>query len=112
MRDSKGRWLPGQSANPAGPPKGYSRLAPLRDRIMGRVPEIIDTLIAQALAGDVQASRLLLERVFPALKPEAREVVIDLEADHTLTEQAKTILLVAARGEIPIDSAAHLLGAA
>ena len=109
-RDKKGRFLPGQSGNPAGPGRGYGRIGALREQILEHVPDIIETLIQQARGGDVAAAKILLDKVLPSLKPEGREVVIDLTPDESLTEAARTVLASAARGDTPPEAAMQLLG--
>jgi hypothetical protein len=46
--------------------------------------KIIDTLKAQALAGDAQAIRIILDRVLPALRPVDIPTVLALPADGWL----------------------------
>ena len=55
-------------------------MAKLRAGIAERVPDILDRLTEAALAGDVQAARLLLERVLPPVKP------VELPVELTLAE--------------------------
>ena len=61
-------WAKGQSGNPKGRPAGSGEVAKLRAAIAGQVPAILESLTAAALAGDVQAARLLLERALPPIK--------------------------------------------
>lgn len=111
-RDRRGRWLPGQSANPAGKKPGTGRVAQFRAAIGEAVPEIIATLIAQAKAGDVQAAKVLMERALPALRPESMpQALVALPAGGSLADKGEAIIAAAAEGRIGVNEAAQLLGA-
>ena len=103
-------WKPGQSGNPEGRKRGSGEVAKLRAAIVAHVPTIIERLTAAALAGDVGAARLLLERVIPPLK--AAEVAVPLALpDGTLTEQGRAVLGAVAAGRIAPGQGAALLAA-
>ena len=103
-------WKPGQSGNPKGRPPGAGEVAKLRAAIAGQVPAILQSLTAAALAGDVQAARLLLERTLPALKPAEQAQALHLP-DGTLTAQGRAVLAAVAAGELAPGQGAALLGA-
>ena len=103
-------WKPGQSGNPKGRPPGAGEVAKLRAAIAGQVPAILQSLTAAALAGDVQAARLLLERTLPALKPAEQAQALHLP-DGTLTTQGRAVLAAVAAGELAPGQGAALLGA-
>lgn len=103
-------WKPGQSGNPKGRPAGSGEVAKLRAAIAGQVPAILQSLTAAALAGDVQAARLLLERTLPALKPAEQAQALHLP-DGTLTTQGRAVLAAVAAGELAPGQGAALLGA-
>jgi len=104
------KWQPGQSGNPNGRPPGTGEVAKLRAGIAERVPEILERLTEAALAGDVSAARLLLERVLPPVKPV--ELPIDFAlSDGRPTEQARQVLAAAAGGTLAPDQAVSLIGA-
>ena len=104
------KWQPGQSGNPQGRPPGTGEVARLRAGIAERVPQILDRLTEAALAGDVQAARLLLERVLPPVK--AVELPVELTlGDGRPTEQARQVLAAAAGGVLAPDQAVSLIGA-
>jgi len=107
---SDGRWQPGQSGNPMVRPPGTGEVAKLRAGIAERVPEILDRLTEAALAGDVQAARLLLERVLPSIKPVELPVELTLSEGRP-TEQARQVLAAAAGGALAPDQAVSLIGA-
>lgn len=107
---SDGRWKPGQSGNPNSRPPGSGEVAQLRASIAAKVPEILAKLTELAAAGDVQAARLLLERVLPPVQ--AVELPIELPLpEGRLTEQARHVLAAAAGGALAPDQAATLIGA-
>ena len=103
-------WKPGQSGNPKGRPAGTGEVAKLRAAIAGSVPAILESLTTAALAGDVQAARLLLERALPPIKPVEATQALSLP-DGTLTEQGRAVLASVAAGELAPGQGAALLGA-
>ena len=103
-------WKPGQSGNPKGRPPGTGEVAKMRAAIAGNVPAILESLTTAALAGDVQAARLLLERALPPIKPVEQSQPLSLP-DGTLTEQGRAVLASVAAGELAPGQGAALLGA-
>ena len=103
-------WKPGQSGNPAGKPSGSGELQKLRAAIVELVPEIINQLVTAARAGDIQAARLILERVLPPVKAIEQPQPINLP-DGTLTEQGRAVLAAVAAGELAPGQGAQLLAA-
>ena len=103
-------WKPGQSGNPAGKPHGSGELQKLRAAIGVHVPEIIDQLVTAARGGDIQAARLILERVLPPMKAIEQAQAINLP-DGTLTEQGRAVLASVAAGELAPGQGAQLLAA-
>jgi hypothetical protein len=101
-------WKPGQSGNPAGRKPGTGDVAKLRAAIAGQVPDIIKNLTTAALAGDVGAARLLLERVIPPLKAAEQPAPLEMP-DGTLTDQGRAVLAAAGAGELAPSQAAQLL---
>lgn len=76
------KWKPGQSGNPKGKPKGVGSVQKLREEIGEQIPAIINQLLAAAKNGDVQAARLLLERVLPPLKAVEQASPLTLPMAH------------------------------
>ena len=103
-------WAKGVSGNPKGRPPGAGEVARLRAAIAGQVPAILQSLTAAAMAGDVQAARLLLERTLPALKPAEQAQALHLP-DGTLTAQGRAVLAAVSAGELAPGQGAALLGA-
>ena len=63
------------------------------------------------MAGDVQAARLLLERVLPPIKAVEQAQVLRLPVDGTLADQGRAVLAAVAEGELPPDLGAQMLNA-
>lgn len=104
-------WKPGQSGNPKGKPPGSGGLQKLRASIEKDIPDILAGLVTLAKAGDVQAARLLLERVLPPVKAIDQPVIIKLPAGGTLTDMATALMKSAADGVIAPSQAAQLIAA-
>jgi Family of unknown function (DUF5681) len=105
------QWQPGQTGNPKGRPPGQSEITRLRTAIASHVPSILDQLVTAAKAGDVQAARLILERVLPPLKGTEQAVELQLPKDGTLTAKATAVLNAAAAGDLAPGQAAQLIAA-
>ena len=103
-----GRWKPGESGNPKGRAPGSGEVAKLRAAIAGRVPEILDKLMTQALEGDTSAARLLLERAVAPLKAIEQPQSLTLP-DGSLTDQGRAVLRSVASGELAPGQGAALL---
>jgi hypothetical protein len=109
-RDKQGHWLPGSSGNPAGRPAGSGHVARLRAELAQELPTIIKSLIEQAKAGDIQAIRIILDRVVPPLKAVDAPLSIPLP-EGGLSDQGRAIIASAASGEVSPADASQLLGA-
>lgn len=105
------KFQPGVSGNPAGRPKGSGMAGQLRKAIENDAADIVQALAKQAKAGDVQAARVLLDRVCPPLKGETRAVTVQGMDKGSLTERAAAALDAAATGNLPPDTAAALVQA-
>ena len=104
-------WKPGESGNPKGRPPGKSAITKMRESLAGDVPDILAKLITAAKDGDVQAARLILERVLPPVKPIEQAAELQLPAGGTLTAQGRAVLSAVAAGELAPGQGAQLLAA-
>jgi len=109
-KSNRGRWKKGESGNPQGKPPGSGELQRLRAAISEHVPEIIGKLVEGARGGDIQAARLILERVLPPMKAIEQAQPVNL-AGETLTEQGRAVLSAIASGELSAGQGAALIGA-
>jgi hypothetical protein len=105
------QWQPGQTGNPKGRPPGQSAITKMRAMLAVDVPEILAGLVTSAKGGDMQAARLILERVLPQLKGIEQPVELQLPVGGTLTAKAAAVLTAAAAGEIATGQAAQLIAA-
>ena len=83
----------------------------MRAELAVHVPSIIAQLVTAAQAGDIQAARLILERILPPVKPIEQPVALQLPDGGTLTAQGRAVLLAVAAGELAPSQGAALLGA-
>ena len=104
-------WQPGVSGNPKGKTPGSGELQRLRATIAADVPEILAGLVTAAKAGDVQAARLILERVLPPIKAIEHAQALALPLDGTLTATGRGVLSAVAAGQLAPTQGAALLGA-
>ena len=114
MTESKkktGRWKPGESGNPKGKPPGSGELQKLRAAIGAYVPAIIERLVNAACGGDVQAARLLLERVLPPVKAVEQVQPVDMPTDGSLAAQGRAVLAAVAAGQLSPGQGGQLLAA-
>ena len=102
------RFEKGQSGNPNGRPKSLTA-SHLRQAIHENMPDILNKLIELAKGGDVQAIKLLLERVCPPLK--AQTAPISLPVVGTLTEQGNEIIRATMNRLISPDTGSQLITA-
>ena len=109
-RKPPGRWKPGQSGNPKGRPAGETETQKLRAAMGKHVPEIIAQLVTAARAGDMQAARLILERVLPPMRAIEQPQPIALP-NGTLTDQGRAVLAAVAAGDLAPGQGAQLLAA-
>lgn len=108
QRDAKGRFASGQSGNPSGRPKAADEL---RRRLESGMDGAADAVLDAATKGDMQACRLILERLLPAVRPTYAPVEFDLDENAPLADQARQILAAVASGQLPPDQGRALVDA-
>lgn len=104
-----GRFTQGNKASPGRPP-GRGIVAELRDKLAQDVDKVIGILREQALAGDPQAIRILLDRVLPSLRPVELPTPMDLP-EGNLAQQAHAVVQAVAAGDIAPSQAAQIISA-
>lgn len=79
-------------------PRAYRRTNDqLRDRIRESLPQVLEVVLQQALAGDITACKLLLSKSLPDLKPEAeRQPLLGIDGD----DPRRALLSLLAEGDL------------
>jgi len=109
-RGAGGKFAPGNKASPGRPP-GRGAVAEMREALAADLGGIINTVKARALAGDMQAARIILDRLVPSLRPVEMPAVLTLPAGATLAGQAQAVVNAAAAGELVPSQAAQIVTA-
>ena len=109
-RGAGGKFAPGNKARPGRPP-GRGAGAEMREALAADLGGIINTVKARALAGDMQAARIILDRLVPSLRPVEMPAVLTLPAGATLAGQAQAVIDAAAAGELAPSQAAQIVTA-
>ena len=109
----QGRFQKGQSGNPAGKPKGarHKTTLALQALLDGEAEALIRKAVELALAGDITALRLCLERIAPAYKAMVMPVALNMPLPDNLADTARAFVQAAACGELAPDIAAQLVAA-
>ena len=102
-------FVKGKSGNPKGRPAGKTAATLLRKKIADNMPGIVEALVDNALHGDVQAAKILIDRICPPLKPQSQ--VISLPVNGSLAEQGDEIIKATLGGLIPPDVGSQLITA-
>ena len=99
----------GTSGNPKGRTPAHLTAAKVRKDLADDLPDILAKLIELAKQGDIQAIKLILDRVCPPIKPQA--LPISLPVSHSLAEQGNEIIRATMQGQIPPDIGSQLITA-
>lgn len=104
-RVAGGRFAPGHSGNPGG---RSGQTQAIREKLAAGADAVTRKILAAAKKGDMQACRLILERLVPPVKATAEVVSFDLD-DTDLPSAAKSILRAVAAGNLPPDQGRSLI---
>lgn len=107
LRNKDGTFRKGVSGNPGG---RSGNTAVLREKLASGSDDVVAVVLEKARAGDMQAARLILERIVPAVKPVSDPVRFDIDATD-LPSSARSILSAIAAGQIPPDQGKALIDA-
>lgn len=104
-------WAPGHSGNPKGRPAGSRNKSNIVAEEFAKAgSEIARVVMDAALAGDMHAANLVLQRLCPPLRPRAERVAFDLDPALSMTEQAQQIVCAVAAGMIEPETGQLLIG--
>ena len=109
IRDLQGRFAPGTSGNPQGRPK--SDTAALRQSLADGASDVVNAILTAARAGDMQAAKIVMDRLVPSLKPTAALVRLAIPDEASPLKIARAILNATASGTLAPDIAAQLVSA-
>lgn len=109
--DSKGRFVPGHCGGP-GRPKGEPNTVAraLRGQWADRAEEIAKKVLEQALNGDLDACKVILDRLYP--RPKDGPAFLDLpslEGASDLPRATAAVLQAMAQGELTPSEAATVV---
>ena len=97
----------GVSGNPSGRPK--SDTANLKPLLAKHGKDVLQKVIDVALSGDLAACKLVLDRLYPAIKPQTLPVNIPI--GKNLPETGGNVVNATMSGSIPPDIGAQLIRA-
>jgi hypothetical protein len=100
----------GASGNPAGRPKGIKdKRHRYSEAIEAMIPKVLDSVFQKAIAGDMTAAKMLLDRTLPTKRPEQERVQIPIKENTALN--ARDVLKSVFDGDVSPDVGANLLNA-
>lgn len=103
-------WQPGQSGNPKGRPSGSrNKKNIIAEEFAKDGSAVARVVMDAALAGDMQAANMVLQRLSPPLRARAEKVTFQLTPDAPLSEQAAQILQAVSDGQIDPDTGKLLI---
>ncbi len=112
-RGDRGRFLPGQSGNPAGRPVGSRNKAQalVANRLNSEWEAVADSLVREARRGNATAAKAVLDRVAPP--PRGRVVQLNLPHIFTLDDvdaAVDSVLAAVSAGHVSPQEAATIAG--
>ena len=97
------KFQPGNTASKGhGRPPGSGFTAELREAIgKDDFKDLVQTIMQQAKAGDMQAASLILSRLAPPLRAMSEAVKLAIPDGSSIEEQAQAVLKALTAGDIP-----------
>lgn len=109
QRTKSGQFLPGISGNPAGRPNCGA--AEIRRQLSLHSNEVIEVVTNAALEGDLQACKMILDRISSPLKAQAAAISVKLPDNFCMSQVAKSFIEAAAEGALAPDVAGQMISA-
>lgn len=102
------QFIKGVSGNPAGRPKGIKDKRHLyAESIDAMIPQVLESVYQKALAGDMTAARMLLDRTLPNKR--AEQECVQISHSGNIASDAQNVLRSVLNGEVSPDVGASLL---
>ena len=102
------QFIKGVSGNPAGRPKGIKDKRHFyAESIDAMIPQVLESVYQKALAGDMTAARMLLDRTLPSKRPE--QECVEIQHSGNIASDAQNVLRSVLDGEVSPDVGASLL---
>ena len=99
----------GQSGNPGGRPKRDT--AQLAEKLKTHGESVLQVVVDQALTGDMVACRLILERLYPPIKPSTQSVYFEAPQAANLSATGQSIVNAIATGNLAPDVGTQIINA-
>lgn len=109
MAKSSASFPKGVTGNPAGRPPNTTPRARFRKMIEPDLPDIVKALVNAAKGGDVQAIKVIYDRIVPSVKPSSEDLSIRVKG--SLQERGEAIIAGLTRGAIGPEQALTVLNA-
>ena len=94
--------------NPAGRPRGIKdKRHRFNEAIESMIPEVLESVFQKAVAGDMTAAKMLLDRSLPTKRPEQERLQIPIKENNALN--AREVLQSVFDGDVSPDVGASLL---
>ena len=103
------KFKPGQSGNPGGRPKRDT--AQLAEKLKTHGASVLQVVVDQALTGDMVACRLILERLYPPIKPSSQPVQFEAPQAASLSATGQNVVNAIAAGSIAPDTGSQIINA-
>jgi len=105
------KFRPGRSGNSAGRPRGLpDRRNLFRDVVGERISSVVDVVLGAALAGDMSACKLLLDKIVPNARQSDLPFRLQVVGE-SLGERGESAISAMADGDISPSQAAQVTGA-
>jgi hypothetical protein len=102
------KFIKGQSGNPSGRPVGVTKTTEIRQQLENGSDGVIKKLLEMAEGGDIDAIKIVMDRVCPAPRPAAQTIYMPPLA--TDQERITHVLNEVCTGNIPIEIGVQALG--
>jgi Family of unknown function (DUF5681) len=105
------KFAKGTSGNEAGRPKGTTAATKIRKDIEKAIPSILATVVKAAENGDIQAAKILIDKLCPNLRPVALPINLPMPVNGVLSEMGEEIIKATMNGGISPDIGSLLITA-